>query len=191
MIYLKNEIFYSYYEFDKILDEELVISLFVLFNKYYPSYKIIHADFNDIEEVLKWEDFILNDYKIISKHDMSIWLDVPFCLLKEDTISLPKALRRGVSFFYGLEEDGTRNAVGINFYGNVYTNIRHDFDPENRVYVPVDQSACAKKNREIMTAFLKELEILLEGEITEFLSPFYLDEKYIFKYGIKSDAVLK
>lgn len=186
----EKQILNVFFEFDQEITEELVTRVFILLNKFYPSLAIVRADWNKIDSALKWEDFVIGDYQLISNHDFSIDLKVPMYVQEQSGGEVIIKNLDTIHIYYGLEESTNRNSIGFDFYGNVYTNIRYDWDNAEKVNVLVDQTISANKNRTILDAFLRGLEALLKGEITEFLSPYYLDDKYIYKYGIKEDAKL-
>lgn len=94
----------------------------------------------------------------------------------------------GISIFYGIEETKGKNSLGIDFYVNLYTNQK--IDQINGKSVIIYQSVSAQKNRQIVKSLLEEMELILEANITEFSFPFYLEKKYIYKYGIRENAVL-
>ncbi len=187
----EKEIFNVFFEFDQEITKEFIVGILVFINKYYPSYKIKEADWNERPLNQDWADFVLGDYTLVSEHDFLLTLNVPLYVQnsKNDELLL-EICDEVILIYYGREESTNRNYLGIDFFGNVYTDIRYDWDNEKREDVAINQATAAKKNREIMSAFLKGLEVFLDADITEYLSPFYLDEKYIYKYGIKEDAIL-
>ena len=93
-----------------------------------------------------------------------------------------------------MEEDERFGFVFIiEFHANIYTNLNKvkSFDKFVRKwsYVEIDQSKAAKKNRNILSCFLKELEQLLGMEAGHIESS-TVDKKYLYKYGFKEDAIL-
>jgi hypothetical protein len=196
----KNEILNSYIEFEREIDIDLLVNIFILINKHYPSFLIRKIDFSKINQVKKWEDVILENIIITSDQDISIDLYVPLYYPTGDDFS-------GCSFgifedsmhiYYGYDKAVSKNFFAINFYGNVFTNIagywKSGPDPKfvniGREYIKYDITEVATKNRAIMKSFLIELESLLDGEVVEYLSH-HLDQKDINKYGINDDAVFR
>ena len=194
----KNEILNSYFEFNKVIDYELLIAIFILINKNYPSFLINRIDFTNKFSPKKWEDVVMEKIPITSRHDLSIGLSVPlFYPLAEDFCkNCYGIIEDSMNIYYGFDGELGKSFLAINFYGNLYTNIvsywHEGPDPKfvniGREYIHHDISEIASKNREIMRSFLIELEFLLDGEIVEYISH-YLNQKYLDKYGIKEDAV--
>ena len=183
--------FNIFVQFDLEITDCLVTRIFVLINKYYSSFLVLEADWNKINSEIPWEEFVLNDYILTSPHDFIIELKIPSFVQYADAGEVFVEYFDSMTIYYGLEESTNRNSIGVDFYGNVYTNTRYDWDSVNKVNIPINQEASAEKNREIMASFVQALEKLLSGEITEFLSPHYLEEDHIYKYGIKHYAKLK
>mgnify|MGYP001804255696 CR=1 FL=1 len=187
----KNEIFSCFFEFERKIDDLLLIKIFILLSKYYPEYKIKYSDFYKTDGEVSWEDAILKSemfYDESREDTIIVHLSVPI-YVSDDNIQLKSILiEEGIGIFYGVEETTGKNSMGIDFYANLYTDQR--VDQKGGKAVIIDQSVAAQKNRQIMKFILEEMESILEADITEFLSPFYLDDKYIYKYGIREDAVL-
>ncbi len=183
----KNEIFFCFYEFDQEISDLLVVKIFVLLSKYYPGFEVSMSDFYNVNENTDWRNVVLNSNSFFLGYTTVFRINVPLYYQKNESEIEQIFIDEGISIFYGVEDTTGRNSLGVDFYANLYTNEIYKWEDSKKI--PIDQSLAAPKNRIIMTDFLKELEVLLDGEVTESLSPFYLSEEHIHKYGIKDAAV--
>ncbi len=195
----KNEILNSYIEFKKEINSETVIKILILLNKYYPSFLISRIDFLKEKHIRKWEDVILDKNIITSKHDFSMDLYVPlYYPTSKDFSNIGYGIiEDSMRIYYGFDNNLNKRFFAINFYGNLYTNIVSYWEIGTDLvnvnlqgkYVSYDISEIAAKNRANMRSLLIELESLLEGDISEYLSH-HLYQNDLNKYGINEDAVI-
>ncbi len=196
----KNEILNSYFEFRKEIDNDILLKIFIVINKHYPSFLISRIDFIKITELKKWEDVILDKLKITSEHDLSMDLIVPlyYPLANDFSKNSYGLIEDSMHIYYGFDNEHGKSFFAINFYGNLYTDVvcywhagpDPDFVNVGGKYLKHNISEIAFKNRASMRSLLIELESLLEGEIVEYLSH-HLDQKDINKYGIYDDAIFR
>lgn len=163
------------------------INILVLFNKYFPSYVLRQYDLE-----CKWEDYILENEKI--KFDWGInhvYFNVPFYYNIGDSFYVTNISENGASITFDLDHDDQQVCILV-FRPNVFTNKNFiDKYDEGKGWskIWVDQTISATLNRKILSDFLKELEIILDTEIIE-ISSGYIDQKYLYRYGVKDAAVL-
>ena len=159
--------------------------LFVLLNKYYKELGIYSFDEFVFDETISWEDLILNDS--LELKDYPVDCEISLCFYTEDKNGLKLVkIENGLRFFFA-ETEG-RFCLGIDIYANVFTDLNYDYI--DRKYFEIDRSLSARKNREILNKFLKQLSDKLIVDRVDFSSDF-IDYKYLKDDGICEDAILK
>ncbi|WP_445711795.1 hypothetical protein [Flavobacterium sp.] len=189
------EIFSNIYYLKNGLQRIELIKTLILINKFYPSYTYksgnldIKKDYND---QIKWEDIILNDIPFDRYPYLDLYFNIPIFIQVENQINLINSIENGIGIT--LEEDERFGLVFIiNIYPNVYTNVnyysKYDKITGKWYSVELNQIKAARKNREILANFLKELEGILKVEINNYES-IPLNNDFIYKYGFKDNVVL-
>lgn len=186
----EKEVLSIFIEFDQSISNGLILQVYILINKFYPSYKIKSIDHNTITPGMHWEDLILGNFKLTSEHSMIVNLTIPLRIQKDDSGECFTHYMDAMCIYYGLEESTNRNSIGVELYGNVYTNYRYDYILADNSYIAVNQIESASYNRRIFTKFLIELEAILDGEVTEYLSS-YVQDNGIFRYGFTESAAIQ
>lgn len=191
MLYQSRDGVYSiWFEINEVISESDMLKVFILINKYYPNYFFKTDDF--ITQKKKWEEYVLSDFKYNPTKVNNIHLTMNvFIQTKEDEIVPIEPADEGIEIIYGAEEN--KALFGIQFYPYIF------FD-KNSIYlknesskieeITVDQTIAANKNRRILNNFLKDLDILIKGEISSFECGRKISKKHAFKYGIKESALL-
>lgn len=91
--------------------------------------------------------------------------------------------------------DGGSPIFGIQLHPYVFFDHNKEYfrDEETGIlsFNVVDQSLAAKRNRENLTNLLKELEELLNTDISFFQGGESVSSQSVYKYGIKPNAVLE
>lgn len=167
----------------EVVSEKGLHNLFILINKYYPSY----LNINGLSfEVKKWEDFLLYDFVYEPNQVNYLCFKIPVYIQDQDgKLILKQTQEEGIEIIYGIDGLDSIYCLGIEFRAYVYFD-RHLIDG-----VYVDQSLAATKNRKILSDFLQEAEKLLDSKIVEVDSEYYGENhSYIYNYGIKEHARL-
>lgn len=195
----KNPVFDAFIEFDNDLSDDVIDSVFELINRSFPNFKLISSDLVDITYQLEWKEFKSLATTLLpkSKNDsVVVKLLVPVYMQYYGSNLCETQFVEGLSISYGLEETTQRNSFSFAFYANVYTDYRKDILIENlggsksKEVVQVYQAEAAARNRTRLTKIIYDIQTMLKGDITEYLSS-YIDDQYLFPYGIKSNAVLR
>lgn len=186
---LKKELFYCTVAFDRNVDTALLCKIFILIDKYYGGYEI-DEEFGGKKN--KWHDFVLKDnikLENLKFNRLKFYFDLPFYFQKGNQIR-KEVIAEGCSIaIYSIENNHTtKHELLFNLYADLFTDIVYVLTPPDWKYVERNQKLAARKNRETLTDFLKSLESLLDGNITESLSDYHLNPNSVFKYGIKEDA---
>lgn len=186
---LKKELFYCIIEFDRDIDVNLLVEIFILIHKYYGGYKI-GEEFGAEKE--KWHDFILTG-KIknvnLKLDNFTFYFDFPLFFQKGSQIR-KEVIADGCKIAISCKNDSDtkKHTLLFDLYADLFTDIVYALMPPDWKYVERNQKMAAQKNRKTLTDFLKSLELLLSGNITESLSDNHLNPNSVFKYGIKEDA---
>lgn len=168
---------------DKVKD------VFILMNRYFESFTLN----NEMSQEEKWEEVILNS--VIHKKSISIGekleFNIPVFYIDDNGIKRSYIKENGITFYFDI--DHYRSEILILFVRpNAYTDknfIEYYDDTKGWGKKVVDQSKAAKINRDNLSNFLSRLEALFDQQISEFGSS-YIHYNHIYKYGIRSDAVL-
>jgi hypothetical protein len=189
----RDGVFSAWVKLKHVISEVDLLKIFVLINKYYPSYNFLSDDFAD--EHKKWEDYILSNFEYRPNNINNINLGVSVFVQKSDNRVIEIISEDdGLELIYGTD-DGIP-ILGIQFYHYVYFDENYVYldDTDNILcknkMVVVNQSIAAKKNRNILKQFLKEMEILIGADIYHFEGGKRFSDNHVYKYGIKEDAVL-
>lgn len=183
----KKELFYCMIEFDKEINVTTLLEVLILFDKYYGGYKV-DTEFGEEKET--WHDFVIaGKINNAIKEDTTFYFDLPFYLQNGNHVT-KKIVKEGckISIFLGKEENSEKNSLLFDLYADLFTDIVYVLTPSNPKYAEWHQKKAARRNRKVLSAFLKALESMLEGNIIEYSSVYHLNPNSIFKYGIKEDA---
>jgi hypothetical protein len=179
----KKELFYCTFRFNKALDEMLLLKLLILVDKYYPAYSI-GTQYESPKMV--WNDFAVNtSFKAAEWMNKSLCFKAPFYLQNEDELEIID-LNDGFRFAFHNDLNG-QNYLLFNLYADIFTDIL--YIPTETGYFEEDQKMAASKNRRVLSDCLKSIEALLNADIIEFFTDYYLTPGSIYKYGIKEDAI--
>lgn len=173
----KKELFYTIFSLDSFFQIADLYRLLILIDKHY-NY-LIRDSFNVICDWHNIEHFDFNNRK-------------EYKLLISPSLYFTDGndVRNGcISDAFRIVIIPNSNFLSFNLYADLYTNIRYGLD-QNRNYYKIDQSQAAIKNRENLTDFLKELEMVLDGQTQEYITDNYLTQESIFKYGLTEIASL-
>ena len=175
----------------EVIKEKDLIKVFLLINKYYPQYYIKSDDY--ISERKSWEEYLISNFNYIPSSFNSIFLSAKFYIQNEKgELMMIEPEDDGIEIIYGSDNDSP--VFGIQFYPYVYFDLNkiyyRDDDSSVIKFKMVDQSLAAKKNRAILSAFLKDLEELLNTNISFFQAGKKYSPNYVYKYGFKEDVVL-
>lgn len=170
-------------------DEECfsIIKTLVLLNKYFGGYSLTLSEPNianekDFTELQYWEDLVLSNFEILYNSKRFLMYINPYLFVEiEGQISK-------MGFSEGITLSMDKNGVGISVFPNVYTNNIYNWEENKKI--SFNNSNAALRNRINLQGFLEELEVVLKGEITDWWSA-NIDNIYIYKHGIKEDAILK
>ena len=190
MIVKKNdEVFYCYIQGKATYNSSLIIKILIALNKYYGDYSIYDTYALEVGGNMNtsWQDFILDDYQLVSKNQMGIEVNIPFSTQIEKEIVKKEIVTNGLSLFYGAAPDTEAVYIGINIYVSGFTNLNYEWI-DGQCY-DRDESKAASINRKVLRGLLKTIEKIIQGNIIEYSSE-YIDETHLYKYGIKEDAVL-
>jgi len=188
----KKELAYFTIEFDQEITEALVIKMLILFDNYFPKYLI--SDDNDFAKAVgkyHWKEFVLYKNLFSDENMPSYYLMTPLFIQENNIVNIVHFDNSITFALFFRKNIQNKNSILISFYVNLYTDIINRFDPKDTDgirKIKEDQSKAAKKNRFILTQFLRELESFLKGEIVEYLSDYTLQQGSVFKYGINEDA---
>jgi len=172
----------------KVKFKEKEIKVLTLFNKYFPSYKIMKLN---IER--SWEDFILyNEYlKFDWDSQICTYFQIPFYYNIGNDIQITNASENGASIFLEIDQDNQEVCI-LTFRPNVFTNQNYIDVYRNKSWekIWVDQTKSATLNRKRISSFLEEFETVLETKIIEATSG-YINKRHINMHGVNEDAVLE
>jgi len=173
----KKELFYTSYSLNSFFQIGDLYRLLILIDKYY-NY-LLKDGFN---KLCDWHNIEHFDFKNNNVYKLYI---SPRLYFTDDN-----ELRIGIiSDAFCITIIPNSNYFSFDLYTDLYTNINYRLD-ENNSYYKINQSQAAKKNREILSSFLFELEKVLDGYITEYSTTYYLTKESIFKYGLTENATL-
>ncbi len=164
-----------------------VVKVLALVSKYYGSYGLKLSEPSsvtgkEISEFLRWENLLLYEMRNIYESERFLaYLELPFFVEFEKDIK-NVTLREHVTY------SKDRKGFSLTFYPKVFTDEIYVWEKEDKIYI--SQAKAAKINRQLLREFLKELEKVVEGKITNYWSV-NIDSKYLYEYGIKEEAVLK
>ena len=172
----------------KQIFENKEIKILVLFNKYFPSYKLRQYNME-----CKWEDYILENENLkIEWRDSHVYFDIPFYYNIEDKLYITNSPENGASIYLEVDQNDQKVCI-LTFRPSVFTNRNFvDEYDEGKGWskIWVDQTISATINRKILSDFLIELEQILDTEIIETTSS-YINKKHLHKYGMKEDAEIE
>ena len=166
-----------------------VKDVFILMNRYFESFTLV----NEMSQEEKWEEVVLNS--VINKKPIEIGekleINIPVFYIGDNGLKKSYIKENGMAFYFDI--DHYRSEILILFVRpNAYTDknfIEYYDDTKGWKKKVVDQSKAAKINRDNLSNFLSRLEVLFDQQISEFGSS-YIHDNLIYKYGIRSDAVL-
>lgn len=173
----KKELFYTSYSLNSYFTISDLYRLLILIDKHYDY--LLKDRFDVISDWHNIEHFGFND-----KKDYEL-LICP-SLFYQESIDVKKGF---ISDAFSISIIPNNNYLIFNLYADLYTNIRYGLDEKNQYYKIV-QSQAAELNREKLTNFLKELEVVLDGKISEYNTDNHLTKESIFKYGFRDSAAL-
>lgn len=179
----KKELFYCLFEFNKTLDEALIIRFLILLDKLFPEYEL----YVDFKEVLSgWRDLILkNRFKFDKSRLMTFYIAPPFYIQESEVVKIYH-IKDGVTFSFAWDKTKECYNLIFNLYADVVTDKVYFL--QRGKYIEKNQSVAAKKNRKLLSDCLKETEKFLSGEIIEYFIGYHLAKDSGYKYGIKENA---
>lgn len=192
MIYQSRDgVFSAWFELREDVKELDLIKVFIMINKYYPKYCFKSDDI--ILGGKRWEDYVLSCFRYRPSLFNNIFLNVGVYVQNEKgELLMVEPEGDGIEIIYG-SDDGSP-VFGVQFYPYVFfdqNKIYYREDNSSGVkFKVVDQSTAARKNRAILANFLKELEELLNADISFFQAGKKYSSEYVYKYGFKDNVVL-
>lgn len=205
---LKDLIFCINFSFRNNLEYSNIIKLLLIFRRYYGDFKtrfeIVYINGSkDYGEYVDWDDLILKEFQFFPNKELILELDdwhvtttnkAWFYVNNFKLNNIEKKLLDEVNIYWGKSNIKDDFFCIITFYTNVFTN--KNFDEEWNIEKQkwdikvLDESEAARKNRKTLHDFIHDLEDKLDIKDIEVESE-VLDEKYIYKYGITEDAVIR
>ncbi len=167
----------------------------ILINKYYPSYRKLDANVSYTEFISnddnQWEDLALIENSSYFKNEGdTIRFSIPVYYQIDNELFLFKNTEEGITFYIDVDQNNEEILI-ISFLPNVFVNTNYfseyiESDFQRRAS---NQELAATINRQKLSNFLKQLEIILNSNIYDFGS-YIIEEKYLNNYGVNEDAVL-
>ncbi len=173
----KKELFYTSYSLNSFFTISDLYRLLILIDKHYDYF--LKDSFDVISDWHNIEHFEFND-----KQDYEL-LICP-SLFYHEGIELKKD---PINDAFSISINPDSNYLIFNIYADLYTDIRYGLDEKNQYY-KIIQSHAAELNRKKLSNFLKELEVVLDGKISEYNTDNHLTKESIFKYGFRDNAAL-
>jgi hypothetical protein len=184
----KKELFYITLEFDREINDIMLLETLMLTDKYYSGYKIT-TKFGEEKEI--WHDAVFAgkiSNMLKEKCDIRFHFDMPYFFQKGNHVTKKFVTDSCSISLINHSDSDEKNSLLFHLYADLFTDIVYVPTPPDWKDTEWYQKKAAQKNRKILSDFLKALESMLEGSIVESLSDYHLNPNSIFKYGIKEDA---
>lgn len=204
----KDYIFWFFFECKKDINYRYITKVLFIFNKYFGEFKVIYESTitNDSDlflDFIDWKELFLNNYKLCpdenlknSNYEWDVDLNCKVTLFTKNFFTNKNELKliEKVKITWGKSLGCKNSFFMLSFYTDVFTDKNYDeewnIEKQKWDIRVLDESEAARKNRKILHDFIKEVEEKLDIENIEVESE-VLDEKYIYKYGIKENAVIR
>lgn len=181
----RDGVFSAWFELNEIITESDLMKAFILINKYFPDYFFESDDF--LTGRKKWEGYVLEEYEYRPNSFNNIYLTTKVYVQDhKSNIVLIEPEDDSLEIIYGNDEGIP--VFGVQFYPYVYFDKNFVYLKGTSSIEKTDQSIAAKMNRSNLAAFLKDLEHLLNAQISYFESGKYLSKDFVYKYGIREGA---